>query len=144
MPRKRYNRQFRAPECDGAQTGHTVIWYHHCSNPLVWAVRPTERMNIISCCINNIIYNGEHMYVYMATLKPVLEWQYKYCEATHRITGTVRCAYAVRRSMQWGMRAIRVHSRLTISSVRDKLRYLHDVASWMAVAGPRSRSPTIT
>lgn len=29
------------------------------------------------------------MYVYTATLKPVNEEQYKWCDATHRITGTV-------------------------------------------------------
>ena len=29
------------------------------------------------------------MYVYMATLNPVNEYQYKLCDATHRITGTV-------------------------------------------------------
>jgi hypothetical protein len=56
-----------------------------------------------------VIYNDEHMYVYMATLKPVDEWQYKLCEATHHIAGTVCICRAPQYTVGRMPTAIRIH-----------------------------------
>lgn len=49
------------------------------------------------------------MYVYMATLKPVDEWQYKLCEATHHIAGTVCICRAPQYTVGRMPTAIRIH-----------------------------------